>query len=829
MSGIHATAWPDAVEVARGETGFISVAISNTSNVIDAYDIQVFGLDPEWLEITPSRLSLFPGATENVDIRVSLPDDYPSSRRTLAVNVVSADDPGSFTLSEVELSIKPLTVTKVALDPVMITGGRSATFGVVVSNLGNSVVDATGFAVDPEDLAEFVFDPPTVSVAPGRDQIIQVTAQGGRNWFGQSRARTFTMGVDAERRVESVATFIQRPRISRWLISLLGLLTAAAVFAAVLSRTFDSVVDEASTDDALIEAALEDGGAAGAIVPSNPGTMQGVLQSATTGEGLSGVQAELFAASDPLQPVATGSTSGDGAFSFAALNEGEYLLRLSGAGIVPIWYPNAEVAADGAVISVELGEETVLDPIVIGGIPVEVAGSIGDPAGGTGADAGAVDFSTMTVTLVVAGQTDPTVDAVVAEVDVSADGSFVLPDVPSPGDYQLIVEQPGKAPATRQVVLQPGEGLSDIDVSLQPGNGTITGTITGPSGPQGGVTITASAGTFAAETVTLTEGNVGTFTLRDLPTPAQYTVTIERDGFTTEARTVALDGSGASGSVTATLVAAEGSISGVATVDGEVQRGLEVTISGGDVDRTKPVVSQGTSAGAYLFESLPAPATYTLTFTGPDLIPQVRIVDLDPRAGTQVATGINVSLSRETTVVRGIVRGPNEQPAPRATVTLSDGANTFTFPSADEPAGEFEFGSVPPGSYTLTASRIGTEPAVVIVSISATDGAQFVDVTLGSQAGFSGTVVDASGEPLTTPRTVRIFEPNRFPSAGELATTTTDGQGNYTFAGLEAPESYVIAVYESAVAADPIDSVVVRTVPSETTVVPDLLGEAVAA
>jgi hypothetical protein len=343
---VHAAAWPETVEIARGDTGFISVAVSNTSDVIDAYDVQVFGLDPEWLEISPRRLSLFPGATENVDIRVTLPEEYPSSRRTLAVNVVSQDDPGSFTLSEVELSIKPMTVTSIALDPVMVTGGRSATFGVVVSNLGNAAVYATGFAIDPEDLSEFTFEPRSVSVAPGRDQIIQVTAIGGRSWFGQAKARTFTMGVDAEHRIETIATFIQRPRIGRWLISLLGLLTAAAIFAAVLSRTFDTIVQEAQVDDALIDDALDDGGAGGAIIPTKPGSVAGSLLSSTTGQGLSGVQAELFAADDTLNPVAAGATSEDGSFSFPTLNEGEYKLRLGGAGIGTIWYPGTLDSAD---------------------------------------------------------------------------------------------------------------------------------------------------------------------------------------------------------------------------------------------------------------------------------------------------------------------------------------------------------------------------------------------------------------------------------------------------------------------------------------------------
>src|SRR5690606_36869131 len=109
---------------------------------------------------------------------------------------------------------------------------------------------------DPEDLALFTFEPPEVVVPPGRTQVIRTTAAGGRAWFGQPRARTFELGVDTGEKVATVATFIQKPRISRWLLSLLGLLLAAAVFAAVLSRTFNQVVEEASVDGRIIEQAL---------------------------------------------------------------------------------------------------------------------------------------------------------------------------------------------------------------------------------------------------------------------------------------------------------------------------------------------------------------------------------------------------------------------------------------------------------------------------------------------------------------------------------------------------------------------------------------------
>ena len=149
---MRSATFPDTVAVVPGERGFISVAITNTSPVIDAYQVQVFGLDPSWIAVEPDRLSLFPGQTENVGIHVQLPEDYPASNRTLAVNVSSADDPEAFSLNQVELAVRPRTETSVRVDPVMVTGGRTARFGIVVSNEGNAAVTATPFAVDPEEL-----------------------------------------------------------------------------------------------------------------------------------------------------------------------------------------------------------------------------------------------------------------------------------------------------------------------------------------------------------------------------------------------------------------------------------------------------------------------------------------------------------------------------------------------------------------------------------------------------------------------------------------------------------------------------------------------------
>jgi len=75
---------------------------------------------------------------------------------------------------------------------------------------------------------------------------------------------------------------------------------------------------------------------------------------------------------------------------------------------------------------------------------------------------------------------------------------------------------------------------------LRTGDGLISGTVTGPDGPLGGAVVTATTGTTKVETVSLTEGDVGAFTVQGLGTPATYTVTVTSPGFTTQTSTLSL-------------------------------------------------------------------------------------------------------------------------------------------------------------------------------------------------------------------------------------------------------------------------------------------------
>lgn len=809
---------PNLVEVAPGETCSLSVRITNPTSLIDAYQVSIFGLDPNWVSIPEQRLSLFPSEAGDVEVLISLPATFPAGHRQLSVHVRSENDPAAFALTPLSLVALGQPRLSARVDPVVITGGGEATFGLVVTNEGNTTVDAVVSATDPEEKARTVVIPATLSLPPGHQEVVQVTVSGDRPWVGSPKVRMLTFAVDSTTHVEAIGTFIQKPRIGRWILSLMGLLAAAAVFAVVLSRTFDNVVDEASVDKGLLSEALNKDAGDGQTTPVNPGVATGKVILFNTGEGVAGVKAELYDSGNTKIAIASAATSDGGAYTFGRLAAGKYKIRFSGAGFEDTWYETAPTAADAAEIEVELGKTVELNDVKLGGRPGVVKGTVQ-----------ADDLTGISAMLVVPGTSIQPTDSEVRKVDVSADGTFLFDQVPSPASYELIVSKEGFASETRNVVLGPAQTVDNIDIVLRKGDGLIIGHLVNAQGALGGATIEATDGTAKIATVSLTDGDIGAFALRALTTPQIYTLTISRDGYRTETRTVTLSNAQQFDTGTIALARSTGSIGGtVSQVGGGPIGGVAVSVNVGDKTISTFTASTG-AVGSYFIDELPIPATYTITFSADGLVNQVRVQDLDPANNTAEVAGVDIALGRSTAVVQGLVRGADGAPVAAASVVLSDGTKTRTLVTANDPLGRFTFSTVPAGTYTLTASLPGTSPAVRLVNVIA-DTDQDLDIPLEAQASATGQVLllsvgnNNTYEPLAG-ATVRLYRPADFPGAPStaVATTVTDANGKYTFSALEAPQNFVVAVFQTAVSPDPLDSQLILTQPSTQLSVPTFM------
>lgn len=627
-------------------------------------------------------------------------------------------------------------------------------------------------------------------------------------------------------------TIIQKPKLGRGVLSLISLLLAVSVFAVVITIAMSRLVGVSAADrDLAIQVAQARNSAAGAGSASLGGTVTFL----TGGAPAPDVTVEVFTSGDLTSPVISTATDADGAWTVTSLAAGSYKLRFRGAGFAELWYPNSLTGADAQEVKLEQAQAVTDLAVTLGGLPASISGKVtgsdvagailtvqvppefldsAEPTddGGTDAGSSSGDVALPTVTAQpvtpddgAAGAGDDAPDAAAADqpgaalttIPISSDGLFTLTDLPSPAVYDLVVSKPGFAPDTQRVDLSGGESRSGVTLVLRSGDGLISGTVTGPSGPLGNAVVTATSGDTTVQTLSLTEGTVGGFTLRGLKTPATYTVTVTADGYTPVTSTLTLTEGQKLTDVLLALQVSSGTLSGMVTMvdDGSPASGVEVTVVAGSEKPIQTVTQSGTSAGAWSVAGLPIPGTVTITFSRADL--QSQTVSVALNAAGEVATGdVDVAMRSAFATISGVVsqRGPGGEVAVgEAVITLASGDQTYTVTSASVPSGQlghYRVGHVVPGTYTMSVVRKGTSPTTVIVTVTAGQNLVYNPVLI-APASVRG-LVTSGGKPLPGAEVV-MYLSSQYP-AKVYAQVTADSSGNYVFEGVDAPQAYVVEV-----------------------------------
>ena len=816
---------PRRAVVVPGQPSVFMVQVFNTEQLISGHHIRVLGTDSEWSTLDRNELSLFPGTTAVAVLGVNFPKGSPAGARRVSVEVMELTEPFGSVVVDLDLEVPAAPALSVKLDPVSVTAGGRTSMTAIVNNTGNVGQNVEVVGEDDEAQVHFTFAPPRMLMQPGESRAVSVGLKARRPLTGSPKVRPFSVKVngDADKMaedgssglpVQAFGSFIQKAWLSRGHIALIGLLLAATVFAAVLALTLARINSQSDNNSQAVMQALQASLASESGAGTGSAAVSGrVTEAADPAQGAHGVTVDIYSASDTTTPLASTATSDKGDYAFSGLSPGSYDLQFNGAGFAAQWYLNSPTAA-GANQVVLVAEQYLTNvDVSLGGLPALISGTVVGPSpAGAAVSLEAVSSNPACAATGAATSEIPSCQlngAVVGSTTTDGSGDFVLANVPSPANYELVVTKPGYAPASQQVNVSSGESDTGVTLSLQLGDGSITGKISSPKGALSAATVSATGGTgtnsVASSTVSQsTRGHKGQFVLRNLPTPGDFTLVVSAVGYASQTLSISLAAGQQLSGVNVIMSESSGDVSGnVSLASGRPAGGVTVAVSNGELSISTTTLTETTHkhrAGSYEVQGLPVPGTYEVTFSRPDLVSETREVELlAPGAPSLPVPGavtdpnhLDVTLDVATASIEGFVRDNFGRPLPGIQVGLTSGTTSYTVTSANLPiAGEYEIADVVPGTYTISFSRPGALPTSSVVTLTAGEVKRF-DASLAEAASIDGYVdqlVNGAARPLRG-ATVALYLAAQYPLT-VLATTTTDSAGYYRFSDLDAPEQYL--------------------------------------
>ncbi|MER6382982.1 hydrolytic protein [Streptomyces sp. NPDC001250] len=230
-----------AVTVTPGGTASTRLTVRNDSDIVEAYTLEVVGDCAAWATVEPERVSLYPGTSETVTIRLD-PPRSPEVRAgdvPLGVRVLPAEHPESVTVPETTVHIEEFHELRTELLPRRRRGWLRGRYRMAVRNEGNAPVRVALTPQQPGEELRFAFTPAELPLEPGESAESRLRVRTGRPvWFGKpvvwpfSVRATDTAAAEGGERPGALvrppleAEFVQIPVFPKWLLALLAALIA---------------------------------------------------------------------------------------------------------------------------------------------------------------------------------------------------------------------------------------------------------------------------------------------------------------------------------------------------------------------------------------------------------------------------------------------------------------------------------------------------------------------------------------------------------------------------------------------------------------------------
>ncbi|MFF4923429.1 hydrolytic protein [Kitasatospora sp. NPDC001261] len=194
-----------ALTVAPGGVATTTLTVRNDLDIVEAYTFEVVGDCAGWTKVEPARVSLYPGTSETVTVRLA-PPRSPATRAgefPLGIRVLPVERPDLVTVPEATVTVTPFQELQAALAPRRRRGWLRGRYRASVRNLGNA---PTGVTFTPGQAGEdlrFRVTPEKLRLEPGESGEVRVQARTRKLiWFGKQATWPFEVTVGPEERAD---------------------------------------------------------------------------------------------------------------------------------------------------------------------------------------------------------------------------------------------------------------------------------------------------------------------------------------------------------------------------------------------------------------------------------------------------------------------------------------------------------------------------------------------------------------------------------------------------------------------------------------------------
>ncbi|MFJ9846959.1 hydrolytic protein [Kitasatospora sp. NPDC101155] len=190
-----------ALTVAPGGVATTTLTVRNDLDIVEAYSLEVVGDCAAWTTVEPARVSLFPGTSETVTVRLA-PPRSPAARAgefPLGIRVLPTERPELVTVPETTVTVTPFHELQAALAPRRRRGWLRGRYRTSVRNLGNAPTTVVPTPAQAGEDLRFRATPERLRLEPGESGEMRLQARARKLiWFGKQASWPFEVTVGPE-------------------------------------------------------------------------------------------------------------------------------------------------------------------------------------------------------------------------------------------------------------------------------------------------------------------------------------------------------------------------------------------------------------------------------------------------------------------------------------------------------------------------------------------------------------------------------------------------------------------------------------------------------